>query len=81
MTVRLKLNLDNPVNQGNQIHLRLDKLRQLKITQQTRRHQTLHILARHRNQLLNPLDNKNLVLNKKLPPHHGVVILCSCRLS
>ena len=32
-------------------------------------------------QFLNPLDNKNLVLNKKLPPHHGVVILCSCRLA
>ena len=78
MAARLKLNL---INRDNQIHLRLGKLRQLKITQQTRRHQTLHILARHRNQLLNPLDNKTLVLNKKLPPHHGVVILCSHRLA
>ena len=78
MVARLNLNL---INRDNRAHLRLDKLRQLKITQQTRRHQTLHSLAQRRNQLLNPLDNKNLVFNKKLPPRHGVVILCSHRLA
>ena len=78
MAARLKLNL---INRDNRVHLQLGKLRQFKITQQTRRHQTLHSLAQRRNQLLNPLDNKNQLLNKKLPPHHGVVILCSHRLA
>ena len=78
MAARLKLNL---INRDNRVHLQLDKLRQLKITQLTRRHQTLHSLARRRNQLLNPLNNKNQLLNKKIPPHHGVVILCSRRLA